>query len=354
MNILSVRTLSFTERQAQKVTYFGIDVHKGTSTVKWFCPAENKRGRKRIDTTPKAFAELLSSLPRPWIIAYEATRQAPALTKMLRNLDADELHLAHPRALREIGKLQKAKTDDKDAGLILTLLEVGMLPEAYLAPASVEDMREVSRGYKHLRQTSTKYLNALRHLFNKSGLSCDASKLLTHKGRQQVEKHLMELPPLGTIMGTIYWHLVQQLDEQCAALLELMDAQLKEHPAGAALLAIDGVGTVTAFGFLAEIGEPERFANCGRLHSYAGLVPKASQSDDRYSTGHLPQDCNKHLRYLAVCAANSAVRCKGESRAKNAYDLVKRGKDKRANVAKIAAARKILTDVLWAWRDAVK
>lgn len=336
------------------MTYFGIDVHKGTSTVQWFCPADNTRGCKRIDTRAKAFAELLESLPRPWIIAYEATRQAPALTKLLRALDADELHLAHPRALRELGKLQKAKTDNKDAALMLALLEVGMLPEAYLAPASVEDMREVSRGYKHLRQTCTKYLNALRHLFNKSGLSCDASKLLTHKGRQQVEQRLMELPTQAAIMGAIYWYLVEQLEEQCAALLELMHAQLKEHVAGAALLAINGVGTVTAFGFLAELGDPERFANCGRLHSYAGLVPRVSQSDDRHSTGHLPEDCNKHLRYLAVCAANSAVRCKGESKAKNAYDRAKRGKDKRANVAKIAAARKILTDVLWAWRDAVK
>jgi len=334
------------------MTYFGIDVHKSSSTLSWHCPLTGERGHKRIDTTEKAFCKLLKSLPTPWTIAYEATRQAPALTKLLRGLDADELHLAHPRGIRAIGELQKAKTDMKDADLILALLEADMLPESYLAPPDVEDKREVSRGYQNFRHTCTQYQNALRCLFNKAGLSCDASKMLSKKGRKQVAELLGQLAPLAAVMGTMYWQLVQQLDEICNALLALMKQETKQHPAGPALLEIDGVGAVTAFGFLAEIGEHERFANCSRLHSYAGLVPRVSQSDTRYSTGHLSQDCNKHLRYLAVCAAQAAVRCKGWNKAKEAYSRVKGGEKRRANVGKIAAARKILTDVLWAWRQA--
>jgi len=334
------------------MTYFGIDVHRSSSAVRWFCPATGERGGKRIDTTENAFRKLLNSLPRPWTIAYEATRQAPALSKLLWRLDADELHLVHPRGIRAIGELQKAKTDMKDADLILALLELGMLPEAYLAPPDVEDKREVSRGYQHLRQACTRYQNALRCLFNKAGLACNASKMLTHKGREQVAELLGQLGPLAAVMGTLYWQLVQQLEQMCAALSALMRTETKKHPAGPALLEIAGVGVVTAFGFLAEIGEHERFSNCGRLHSYAGLVPKVSQSDTRYRTGHLSQDCNKHLRYLAVCAAQAAVRCKRRNKAKDAYEQVKGGDKKRANVGKIAAARKILTDVLWAWRAA--
>lgn len=335
------------------MTLLGIDVHRSSSTVKWFCPADGSGGSRRIDTTSAAYDKLLNALPRPWVIAFEATREAPALTKLLRRLDADELHLVHPRAMRALGELQKAKTDDKDAALILSLLQADMLPEAYLAPPEIEDQREVSRGYQRLRQSGTRLQNFLRGLLNKAGLTCPATRLLSRAGREQVPELIGQLAPCAAIMATMYWQQLLTIDEHCTALQGLMKAQVLAHPAGPALLELDGLGVITTFGLIAEIGQIGRFAGTKRLHSYAGLVPKVRQSDSFYSTGHLSQDCNKPLRYLAVCGAQGASRCKAESRAKTAYERVKRQDPKRANVAKIAAARKLLTDVYWVWHAAV-
>jgi transposase len=335
------------------MTFIGIDVHRSSSTVKWFCPADGTSGSRRISTTSAAYEKLLSSLPRPWVVAFEATREAPALTKLLRRLDADELHLVHPRAMRALGELQKAKTDDKDAALILSLLQNELLPEAYLAPPDIEEQREVSRGYQSLRQMGTRLQNALRCLFNKAGLACEATKLLSRRGRQQVPELIATLAPFAAIMATMYWQQLLTIDEHCTALQQLMKAQVLAHPAGPGLLALDGLGVVTTFGLIAEIGQIGRFASPKRLHSYAGLVPKIKQSDSFYSTGHLSQDCNKPLRFFAVCGAQGASRCKAANRAKAAYERVKRQDPKRANIAKIAAGRKLLTDVYWVWQTAV-
>jgi transposase len=335
------------------MTFIGIDVHRSSSTVKWFCPADGSGGRRRISTTSEAYEKLLNSLPRPWVVAFEATREAPALTKLLRQLDADELHLVHPRAMRALGELHKAKTDDKDAALILSLLQSELLPEAYLAPPQIEDQREVSRGYQSLRQMGTRLQNFLRCLFNKAGLTCEATKLLSRGGREQVPELIGQLAPLAAIMGTMYWELLLKIDEFGQALQGLMKEQVVAHPAGPALLQLAGLGVVTTFGLIAEIGEIGRFAGSKRLHSYAGLVPKIKQSDSFYSIGHLSQDCNKFLRYLAVCGAQAASRCQESNRAQAAYERVKRQDPKRANVAKIAAARKLLTDVYWVWQTAL-
>ena len=334
------------------MTFIGIDVHRSTSTVKWFCPADGSGGGRKIDTTQAAYEKLFASLPRPWVVAFEATRQAPALTKLLRRLEADELHLVHPRAMRALGELQKAKTDDKDAALILTLLQADMLPEAYLAPPQIEDQREVSRGYQSLRQIGTMLQNFLRCLFNKAGLTCQATSLLSRRGGEQVPELLAQLAPLASVMGTMHWELLNKIDEFCQALRGLMKAQVLAHPAGPALLQLERLGPVTTFGLIAEIGEIGRFAGTKQLHSYAGIVPKVRQSDTFYSTGHLSQDCNKFLRYLAVCGAQGATRCKAANGPKEVYERVKRQDPKRANVAKIAAARKLLTQVYWVWQTA--
>jgi transposase len=336
------------------MTFIGVDVHRSSSLVKWMIPATGGSGSRRISTTERDFDKLLAALPRPWIIAYEATRQAPALTKLLRRLHADDLHLVHPRAVALQGMLSKAKTDEKDADIILSLLmDAEKFPAAYLAPPQVEELREISRGYQALRQLGAKLQNHVRCQLNKDGLSCAATSLLSRAGREQVPELIGQLPPFATIITTMYWQLLETIDDFCINLVRLMRAQLKEHPAGPALLQLPGVGPVSAFGFVAEIGAIQRFASCKRLHSYAGLVPVVKQSDTWYQTGHLSQDCSKPLRYFAVCAAQAATRCKDPSAARATYERIKRGDPRRANVAKIAAARKILTDVFWTWQAAV-
>lgn len=335
-------------------TIIGMDIHRSSSTVVWENPALEIRGRCCISTTPEAFGKLLNSLPRPWVIAYEATRQAPMVSKLLRDLEVDEQRLVHPRAVETLLALDKANTDSKAAHKIMTLLrDLQSFPEAYLAPVAVQDAREISRGRQYLKQIGTGLQNYLRSLLNKAGLNCKGTRLLSKKGRAQMPELISQLEPFAAIIGTMMWELLQLVDSHCEALDNLMKQELCNHPAGPALLKLPGVGVATAYGIIAEIGEIKRFPSCRRLNSYAGMVPRIHQSDKFYQVGHLSQDCNKHLRYYAICAAQAATRCKTPSKAKETYDRVKRGEPKRACLAKIAAARKLLVDIFWTWNEAI-
>jgi transposase len=335
------------------MTNVGIDIHRSTSTFAWRCPSTGAEKRRCISTTPEAFAELLSSLPRPWTIAYEATRQAPMVTKLLRHLDADQLRLVHPRPLEVLLSLDKANTDGKAALKILHLLEhEELFPEAYLAPPEVEEDREISRAYTFSRQEGTRLQNQLRTLLNKAGLNCASSRMLTKKGQELMPQLISQLAPYALIVATMYWERLLLIHSHCEALKQLMKERVTSSPVGRAILKLQGTGIITTFGMMAEIGEIERFASCRRLNSYAGIVPKIHQSDKYFQVGHLSQDCNKHLRYLIVCATQAAVRCKKTSKAKETYQRVKRNEPKRACLAKIAAARKLLIDVFWAWKEA--
>ena len=77
------------------MTYIAIDVHKSTSTFASLIPATGEISNTRVKTTYKRFSDVLGDLPKPWVVAVEATRQSPAVCTWLREMGA-EIHLVDP------------------------------------------------------------------------------------------------------------------------------------------------------------------------------------------------------------------------------------------------------------------
>ena len=59
------------------MTYVAIDIHKVTSTFAYVDPAREQVVTRRVYTRKELFSQELSGLPQPWVVAVEATRQAP-------------------------------------------------------------------------------------------------------------------------------------------------------------------------------------------------------------------------------------------------------------------------------------
>jgi transposase len=57
------------------------------------------------------------------------------------------LHLAHPLGIKGYEN-RRVKNDDRDATLLADLLRTGRLPEAWIAPCEVRELRELVR-YRH-------------------------------------------------------------------------------------------------------------------------------------------------------------------------------------------------------------
>jgi len=329
------------------MTYIGMDVHKNTSTLAFLDPASEEVGHDKIYTKRSDLMRALGELSRPWVVAVEAAREAPAVCGWLRECGA-EIHLVNPEKLAALGKLQSAKTDLKDAQLMLQALVHDYLPEAYLAPPEVEQRRAVSRGRRVMRDNSTRMRNVLRTAFCHIGMQIPVRNLTGKEAREKMPQWLELLPEGEGFMAGLAWLHLKQV-EDC---IELVDERIKDHIAGdevgRALCQLPGLGPISVFGIMAEIGEIERFEHYKQLHSYAGCVPVVSQSGEQRHDGPLPQRCNKVLRTWLIQAAQSAVRSAEPSRAKKAFDRLRWRLG--YNPAKVAAARKILTDIFFTWR----
>jgi transposase len=278
-------------------------------------------------------------------VALEATRQAPAVCAWLRELDA-EIHLVNPQKLAALAALRAAKTDAKDAQLMLDALLHEYLPEAYLASPGVMEDRDLMRCHLAFRQVATQFCNLLRALLTRHGVAVAAPDLRGQGGEAELDALEARLSPLAAKLCALNRMLLGGCERALGELRPLIQAALAADPLAQRLLAQPGKGPLTTLGLLAEIGDPARFPSPKELISYAGLAPRVYQSGDSRATGHLPQNCNRRLRHWAVLAAQCAVRSSKPSPARQAYRRVRLRHG--PNTAKIAAAREILRDVYYA------
>jgi len=333
------------------MTHIAMDVHRKRSVLAYQTPAVEEPKIARCYTTRAGLGKVLGALPRPWVVCVEATRQSPAVVRWLRELEVDDIQLVDPKGLKAFVR-GKPKTDARDAKEMLVLLQMGRLPKAYLAPPAVQEVRALTRTRGYVRRASTSLRNQVRALLNQHGLEVPARDLCGVGGRRQLAECVAQLGPLGQIAADQLSPLLLGTEQA----LDVLDAQVREElahqPVARALTALPGIGPVMALALAAELGEIERFEDVAHLWSYAGLAPRAHDSDDYQAERHLPQRCNKRLRHLAVQAAQAAARSRQPSPARRTYQrLCRRGL--HPNTAKVAAARDLLKDIFYTWHQEV-
>ena len=112
---------------------------------------------------------------------------------------------------------------------------------------------------------------------------------------------------------------------------------------------LPGIGPVLAAVITAEIGDVIRFKNPGQLCSWAKLTPRHRESDTKVARGHVTKQGSRLLRWAVIEAIQRAPAGSVTGVVKDAI-ITRRGIQAR-NIAKVAAARKLLTLIYYGLRD---
>ena len=112
---------------------------------------------------------------------------------------------------------------------------------------------------------------------------------------------------------------------------------------------LPGIGPVLAAVITAEIGDVTRFKNASQLCSRAGLTPRHRESDTKVARGHVTKQGSRLLRWALIEAIQRIPRDSVIGAARDAI-IARRGKEAK-NIAKVAAARRLLTLVFYGMRD---
>ena len=323
--------------------WVGIDLHRSRSHVAVLDDDGRELLSRRIINDPQTFVELLAQLEGDSRIALEATYGWEWLADVLQDAGY-ELHLAHPLRTKAIASA-RVKNDAVDARTLAHLLRTGLLPEAYIAPRELRDLRDLLRHRVALTRMRSALKNRAGAILAKQGITRPYSDMFGPGGLQFLDA--LELPEGQRRRLDSTLALIGDFTREIDHAAREIDRRAQADPYVDVLCQIRGVGRYIAMLVIAEVGDVNRFATARQLCSWAGMTPTVRSSDQRTRLGHISHQGSPALRWALVEAAQHAARGGGPLR-----DSFERIAKRRGNqVAKVAVARKILTLCFYGLRD---
>jgi transposase len=217
-----------------------------------------------------------------------------------------EPHLAEPAdTATQRGRKKRAKTDRTDARLQRELLAAGRLPESWVPPAQVLEVRTLGRLYVALMDERRAWQQRIHAQLFHQGVPAVAG-LLTAQGRTALAR--AHLSPAGRQAVDTALAAVDSLTQQIVPLRAQLERIGRGQPGARALTAHYGIGPLCAVIIWAELGDCRRFHNSDQAVRFTGLDVTVYSSDGKRSPGRLARQGPPELRWALFEAAKSAAR----------------------------------------------
>ncbi len=269
-------------------------------------------------------------------VATEATTGWRFLVAELRAAGAT-VHLAEPAetaALR--GNKKRAKSDRADARHLRELLLAGRLPESWIPPDHILDLRAQVRLRHTLIKQHCEYQQRIQAVLYHHGCP-QRRQLMVSDGRDWLAAQ--PLPETARQQITVSLAMIDALEVQIAPIHRELRAYARAQTGCRALIdAYYGIGELCAVTIVAELGDCRRFANSRDAVRYGGLDVTVYQSDRHRAPGHLSRQGPPALRWALYEAAHVARRPTSPDRAYYEQAAENLG----GNRACLALARKLL------------
>ena len=238
----------------------------------------------------------------------------------------------------------RVKTDKEDIKRLLRVLIGGIVPEVWVPPMYVRELRSFISYRNRLVKTGAMIRNRLQSLLHKHNLIAagvpeeglldqawwDAQASISALEKIQIRQELAMLA---------------EVEKHKAALDEELGRQFtgkRWGPQAIRLVQLPGVGVVVAMTVLSAIGEISRFESAKNLVGYAGLGAGVHDSGKTHKEKKITKKGRKELRWAMVEAAWRAVRMSSFWKAQ--YERYLR-RLRRPNQAIVVIARKLLVAI---------
>jgi transposase len=323
-------------------SYVGIDLHRQRSVIVVLNEAGDRVSWSRIDNTPVNLARELAAAGPDAEVAMEATWGWYWAADVIAEC-GNRLHLAHPLGIAGYAN-RRVKNDVADATLLADLLRMGRLPEAWVAPPALRELREEVRYRAKLSQLRSGLKAQVHQVLGKEGVIPEVKGIWWSGGQRWLDD--LELAGAYTNRIESLRDLIKLYDREIDQADDRIHRRLCDDPGYRAIRQIAGVGPVFAAIFVAEIGDVGRFANARRLCSWAGVTPRLRESDAHTHRGHITKQGSRLVRWAAIEAVSGPA-CERRLVSVKARIGARRG----ANIGRVAAARHLLTLVYYGLRD---
>jgi transposase len=328
-----------------------IDLGKNNSAVCLFDGSSLKSKFKTIRTRKQVmhdlFVELADQLE---IVLFETGSQMGWVADILWALKIP-FKVANTNHPAWKWKNNPNKSDRKDAKRLAMMYHSGFFPTVHVPKRDVRQKRSLINYRDDLVKRITKVKNSIRAILVREDMHLPCSKKgWTLKALDPIRELAMEIKEITDPEEFWKGQLNSELQALDSATALLKDIESKLNALGEAdekvklLRTVPGVGPRLSEAVVAILDDPNRFKNGRHVSSYLGMVPRRWQSGQVDITGRISKCGNKLLRTLLVEVSWLGLR---EPWMREIFNKVKHGDKKRAKVAIVALARKLLV-ICWA------
>ena len=285
----------------------GLDQHRGQITGEWIDTDTGEVQRTRVAPADRAAVRRFFQRfrGRELEVALEATTGWRFVVEELRRVGA-VVHLAEPAETAGLrGPKKRAKGDRADARHLRELLMVKRLPESWIPPDHILDLRARVRLRHTLSEQRGEWQQRIQATLYHHGCP-QRRNLMVGAGREWLAAQ--PLPGTAREQVTVALGMIDALDLQMVPLEKELRAYARRQAGCKALMAHYGIGELCAITILAELGDCTRFSSSRQAVRYAGMDITVHQSDQRRAPGHLSRQGPPALRWALFEAAQQTRR----------------------------------------------
>ena len=327
--------------------YIGCDSHARYSI---FVSVDEKGGvgaPVRVEHGDRSLRDYLGTLDRGTPVAVEASGGWYWFMDELEQAGLDARLVNPLEAKRRMGG--KHKTDKLDAKGLAILLRNGTLPEVWIPPAGLRDLRGLMRTRLATRSQTTVLKNRIHAALRRYGtLQGEPSDDLFGKKKRLLLSVAIGRLPEQTQRATRHeWEMLDLIEEHIKELEVPIRERIGRLGWVRLLKSMPGVGEILGATVYLEIGDINRFPAPEHLASYAGLVPTVHASGGKSWSGPTSPQANHYLRWALVEAANAVLMHRHRYAGQHVIELYDRLKKHKCHGKAIAALAPHLAEASW-------
>jgi transposase len=321
--------------------YVALDIHK------YYCVVAgvNREGQVVLQPVRVEHADLEGWLKKKLDssdhVVIESTTNAWHVYDLLEPL-AERVVVANPIKVKQIATA-RVKTDIRDTLILARLLAANLVPDVWVPPLHVREMRQLLSQRRQLVETHTQILNRMHSVAHRHHLKHERGKRFNEKNTGwQKDGRLSQIEQFQLALEMENREYIEKQIERISQEVTKLCHQKPWSESMVYVMQLPGFGVITAMTVLAAIGEIERFETPKKLASYSGLIPGLEQSGTKKRGKGITMEGRRELRWALVEAAQMAV--KSDPLLKMRFEALQRRMHR--NQAIVAIARHLL-ELVW-------
>jgi len=240
-------------------------------------------------------------------VVLESTTNAWHVYDLLEPL-VERVVVANPIKVKQIANA-RVKTDIRDTFILARLLAANLVPDVWVPPAHVRELRQLLSQRRQLVETHTQILNRMHSVAHRHHLTHKRGKRFNEKNTAwQKDKRLSKVEQFQLELEMENRAYIEKQISRIGKEVAKMSHQQPWAQGMTYIMQLPGFGVITGMTVLAAIGEIRRFESAKHLASYSGLTPGLEQSGTKYSEKGVTKEGRKELRWALVEVAQRAVK----------------------------------------------